>query len=511
MTKTCAIGFWALLLAGAPIVATGSVFAGEVASDGGPMSLGTAVNGVVGGSCTIGQCQISGGTAAGGNLFHRLSAFDTQGAVTGVNVNTGGLPNVFMAVTNPAGSFIDKLVTFSGPTNLVWLSPGGISLSGAGGFLNVQQLNLSTATGWRVGAGVFDAAGTTAVEAALLNGTPVHGLAGAVTNLAAGDLSLAGGLLTVNQDLLLDAQGGNVLLQAAGIESQAGSVVIQGQSVLQAAPVAGASVEISAAGTVLNSAPIQASGSVDAAASITVRADEAVVQTASALLDASSGGLRGTVSVQAGERLFSSASIFANGTGVGQAVGGTIEILAPSVTLVAAQLEASGPAGGGTVLVSSSNQAANVSNQTTVNASTTLRADATAVGPGGQITVSSDGTTTYRGTASARGSGSGGDGGEITLSGKERLVYGGQADASAPQGSAGRLVLDLNNIVIQAEAPGVSYDVLTLGSPFSGSGNGFAKDVLVLQGGNIVATDPYSDAFGTDSGAVYADLCPHRQ
>ena len=82
-------------------------------------------------------------------------------------------------------------------------------------------------------------------------------------------------------------------------------------------------------------------------------------------------------------------------------------------------------------------------------------------------------------------------------------MYGGQADASAPQGNAGRLLLDLNNIVIQAEAPGVSYDVLTLGSPFSGSGNGFAKDVLVLQGGNIVATDPYSDAFGTDSGAVY--------
>ena len=257
------------------------------------------------------------------------------------------------------------------------------------------------------------------------------------------------------------------------------------------------SVTLAAAGSILNSAPIMATGTAGAPGSISVQADLAVVQSASAVLDASSTGPAGTVSVEAGERLFSSASIVANGTGA-SGIGGTIELTAPSVTLAGAQLDASGAVGGGTILLSSSNQ-------TTVNASTTLRADATAVGAGGQITVSSDGTTTYRGTSSARGSGSGGDGGVITLSGKERLVYGGQADASAPQGNAGRLLLDLNNIVIQSEAPGVSYDVLTLGSPFSGSGNGFAQEVVVLQGGNIVATDPYSAAFGTNSGAVYND------
>jgi hypothetical protein len=134
-------------------------------------------------------------------------------------------------------------------------------------------------------------------------------------------------------------------------------VTIQGQSVLQAAPVAGASVAISAAGTVLNSAPIQASGSADAAGSIKVRADEAVVQTRSAVLDASraggaaaAGGPGGTISVQAGERLFSSATMRANGEGASGS-GGTIEVTAPKVTLAAAQLEASGAAGGGAVRV----------------------------------------------------------------------------------------------------------------------------------------------------------------
>jgi filamentous hemagglutinin family protein len=273
------------------------VTAGEVTATGGALGLGTAVNGAAGGSCGVGLCQVGGGTAAGSNLFHRFSAFDTRGGITGVNFATGGASSVFVGVTSPLGSFIDKLVSFSGPTNLFWLSPGGISLSGAGGFANIQQLNLSTATGWKVGNGVFDAAGTTAGQAALLGGTPVSGLAGAVNDPAAlaalgiqknGDLSLAGGLLTVDQGLLLDAQGGNVLLQAAGIQAPGGRVEIQGQSVLQAAPVAGSSVAIHAAGTVLNSAPIQATGTAGAPGSITVQAGQAVVQTTSAVLDASS-------------------------------------------------------------------------------------------------------------------------------------------------------------------------------------------------------------------------------
>ncbi|MFM7634094.1 MAG: hypothetical protein ACKO7Z_00580, partial [Cyanobacteriota bacterium] len=248
MTHPRFLGPWALLLAGVPLLASSPALAGEVTASSGSLGLGSALNGVVGGSCGAGLCQVSGGTAAGSNLFHRFSAFDTRGAITGVNVNTGGIPNVFMAVLNPAGSFIDKAVSFSGPTNLVWLSPGGISVRGAGGFANVQQLNLSTATGWRVGSGVFDAAGTTAGQAALLSGSPIQGLAGAVNDPAAlsalglqtnGDLSLAGGLLTVEKELLLDAKGGNVLLQAGGIAVPAGSVTIQAQSVLQAAPVSG--------------------------------------------------------------------------------------------------------------------------------------------------------------------------------------------------------------------------------------------------------------------------------
>ncbi|MCP9824969.1 hypothetical protein KBY78_06095, partial [Synechococcus sp. EJ6-Ellesmere] len=375
------------------LLAGASVTAGEVTATGGALGLGTAVNGLAGGSCAAGLCQVGGGTRADRNLFHRFSAFDTRGGITGVNFATGGSQNVFVGVTNPLGSFIDKLISLSSPGNLYWLSPGGIAISGAGGFANIQQLNLSTATSWRLGNGVFDAAGTTAGQAALLSGTPLQGAAGPLTDPASlaaiglqtnGDLSLSGGLLTVDQSLLLDAQGGNVLLQAAGI--QAPSLSINGHSLLQntaltASGSSGGSVRINATGSVVSGAPIEAKGRAGAGGSIAISAGQAVVQSAGALLDASGSSAGGSISIQAGKSLFTSATATALGTGAG-AKGGTIELTAPTVNLAAARIDASGSGGGGAVRVGGGYQGQPLSlgganaSSTTVNAASTLEADA---------------------------------------------------------------------------------------------------------------------------------------
>ena len=463
------IGLWALLLAAAPSLAGVPALAGEVTATGGALGLGTAVNGAVGGSCGVGLCQVGGGTAAGSNLFHRFSAFDTRGGINGVNFSTGGLPNVFVGVTSPLGTFIDKLVSFSGPINLFWLSPGGISLSGAGGFTNIQQLNLGTATGWRVGNGLFDAAGTTAGQAALLSGTPVTGLAGAVNDPAAlailglqknGDLSLAGGLLTVDQGLLLDAQGGNVLLQAAGLQAPGGRVEIQGSAVLQATPIdvsgaSGGSVAIKATGSVLNSAPIQANGTTGVGGSIRLQAGGSVVQSVGANLEASGASAGGSIQVQGGKSLFSSASLSALGTGP-LAMGGTVQLSAPTVHLVAAQLDASGAAGGGTVLLGGDTRGANpaVANAsiTTVDGASTVRADALAKGDGGKVVMWSEQQTSFAGTASARGGPSGGDGGFLEVSSRGGVGFSGSVDAVAPAGKAGSVLFDAKNITIDSYA-----------------------------------------------------------
>jgi hypothetical protein len=169
--------------------------------------------------CGAGAC-ISGGTEARSNLFHRFNQFDTTG-IDKVLIKTLGygndINNVIMGVIN-GKTVINTLVGLESKANLFWLSPGGISITGAGGFKNVGQLSLSTAKKLEIGAGVFNVFDTIDLEAAQLTGTP-----GAfVSDLPGGNgdiiLDLAeGSVLEVDSSLLLDAQGGNVLFQNTGL------------------------------------------------------------------------------------------------------------------------------------------------------------------------------------------------------------------------------------------------------------------------------------------------------
>jgi filamentous hemagglutinin family protein len=220
----------------------------------GARSLGSLVNGQQNG-CSSGACAITGGTPSGRNLFHRFAAFDTRNGISGVSIDTTGKANVIVGVTSAAGTFINRTVELlNGRANLFWLSPGGIQIGNGGGFVNASQLTLSTATGLRIatasgGIGRFDVFNTTAQDIGspadptmALGGDPVPGPAGLVTDRASldqigitnnGDLTLSGGLLTVDSSLLLDAQGGNVLLQgtsAIAIATPGGSARITGAS-----------------------------------------------------------------------------------------------------------------------------------------------------------------------------------------------------------------------------------------------------------------------------------------
>ncbi|MBM5800717.1 MAG: hypothetical protein FJ077_07750, partial [Cyanobacteria bacterium K_DeepCast_35m_m2_023] len=211
----------------------------------GPGGLNTAVNGVVGGSCGSGLCQVSGGTVGGNNLFHRFSSFDTRGAVTGVQIQNGGLPHVVVGVTAPQGSFIDKPVSLSTPGSLYWLSPGGIAVEGAGGFVNTTELTLSTATSQRIGEGRFDVFGTTPQQAALLRGRPGTAAADlvldpavrAVMGLAPDpEIRLNGVQLTVDRALLVDNPAGVVSVAGSRLDASSrngvgGSVTLTGQQV----------------------------------------------------------------------------------------------------------------------------------------------------------------------------------------------------------------------------------------------------------------------------------------
>lgn len=133
------------------------------------------------------------------------------------------------------------------------------------------------------------------------------------------------------------------------------------------------------------------------------------------------------------------------------APGGSIVITGRAIRLVGATLDASSATSGGSIKIGGDYQGGGTlqrSESTTIDAATTIRADATDKGNGGNVVIWSDGTTRFEGIISAVGGPKGGDGGSVEVSGKEVLAYLGVTDLSAPKGQLGTLLLDPHNITI---------------------------------------------------------------
>ena len=117
------------------------------------------------------------------------------------------------------------------------------------------------------------------------------------------------------------------------------------------------------------------------------------------------GGAGGTVTV--------SGTVDASGAGAGEH-GGSVVALGKNVGLLAgAQVNASGDAGGGTVLVGGNWQGSGSEHHaqaTYLDANATIHADATGTGDGGKVVLWSDQYTGFYGNISARGGAYGGNG-----------------------------------------------------------------------------------------------------
>ena len=127
--------------------------------------------------------------------------------------------------------------------------------------------------------------------------------------------------------------------------------------------------------------------------------------------------------------------------------GGNVQVLGNDVSLTSANINASGINGGGSVLVGGDLQGAGTtpkSQVTSVDANSTIRADALTSGNGGKVVVWSDGTTAFDGSISAKAGTLSGNGGLVETSGKNNLIVGNNAkvDTSAPQGTTGTWLLD---------------------------------------------------------------------
>jgi len=321
-------------------------------------------------------------------------------------------------------------------------------------------------------------------------------------NLRFTEVPGAGGVS--NAGVIQAASGGRVFLVAPNVENTGAISAPQGQIVL----AAGKSVELVSEGSpfvtvhvtadteqalnlgklIADSGRIDMSGALVRQAGI-AQANSAVVgangeirlvATKDLTLDAGSittanGPSGGNVLLQAqGGTNLISGTVEAKGSS-GQ--GGTIQALGVRVGVIGhGVIDASGDAGGGTVLVGCDTHRANPNVQnaerTLIGPNGVIRADAGTTGDGGRVIVWADGDTRFYGNISAQGGSQSGNGGFAEVSGKQYLDYRGRADLRAPAGQTGTLLLDPEDVTIIYGGIAVPTDIITaLGPPFTFTSN----------------------------------------
>ncbi|WP_029012624.1 MBG domain-containing protein [Niveispirillum irakense] len=394
-----------------------------------------ALAGPEGGSVTSGQAAISQ-TAPGQTLIRQGSdraLIDWRsfsiGAGESVTVQQPGSQSLLVNRVGPGGTGtrIDGSLTANG--QVVVIDRAGIVI-GQGARIDAGSFLATTATlsdaDFAAGRLVFSGA---AAGAAILNEGHISVADGGYVALAAASVENRG---------LVEARLGRVVL--AGTDSF--TLDLHGDGLLR--------FELPAelAASVANSGTIRAQGG-----SVLVTARAA----AGAVASINMGGLVEARGVEQRDgRIFiggEGAAVAVTGTldaGADAGRGGTIALSGDSVTLTGATVAASGATGGGSVQVGGVAGTADELAPTRtvqIDAQSQIRADATASGSGGTVSIRSDGQTSVAGVVSAKG-GAGGFGGTATIIGKGGLDIAGMIDLSAPSGLAGTLLLEAPSIVI---------------------------------------------------------------
>ena len=214
----------------------------------------------------------------------------------------------------------------------------------------------------------------------------------------------------------------------------------------------GGSVDVSGRLDASNRAPGKSGGK------IKIKGDAIAVHDAT--LDASGKAGGGTIILDGGHNavkpttVTSSGTITARGEGSG-AKGGTVQMLGDHVGLLgSAVVDVSGDGGGGTALVGGDYQGKNPDIQnaarTYISLDAQIHADAISSGDGGKVVIWSDDITRFYGTITSKGGAQNGNGGFVEVSGKHFLDYDANVNLTAPHGLTGNLLLDPTEITIQS-------------------------------------------------------------
>jgi len=346
----------------------------------------------------------------------------------------------------------------------------------------------------------------------------VNALVATTANISTADF-MAGKLLfdqassdanarVVNQGVITVAQGGFAVLAAAGVANEGrilangGTVVLGGTKTFAIDFHGDGLLKFAATGTV-DQKPAGADALVENAGSIeanggrvlmTARAARSVldnvINTSGIVVAKSAQLVNGEIVIDGGDAgiVHVAGTLDASGAAAGER-GGTVKVLGEKVGLFEnARIDASGDAGGGTVLVGGNYQG----NGPEANAQY-LYMDARAVidassaaGDGGRVILWSDLATRNAGHIDVGGAR---DGGFVEVSSKGFLDFRGTVNLRGLAGRAGNLLLDPTDITITS---GASSGDMAAGSPFAGSNATSNLDVAVLNaaltGGTVTVT-----------------------
>ena len=215
------------------------------------------------------------------------------------------------------------------------------------------------------------------------------------------------------------------------------------------------------------------------------------------------GGDQGVVNV--------SGSLKATGADAGTQ-GGSVVVTGDKVQIASgAQLDASGKAGGGSVLVGGGWQGQDPSirqaNAVVVESGARLDASATDQGNGGTVvawsnTQNTNSVTRVAGELLARGGPNGGDGGKIETSGHWLATDGVSGDAAAPKGKAGQWLFDPYDVTITTSGSTVDNTGVWAASSGSSSVSSTRIGSLLSGGTNVSVTTGGSASAGSGSGDI---------
>ncbi|MEO7641691.1 MAG: filamentous hemagglutinin N-terminal domain-containing protein, partial [Ramlibacter sp.] len=391
---------------------------------------------------------------AGAQAIHGSASLSQQGNKLVVTTANGAGSNHsainWQSFSVPAGSvtqFNQPSAASTSINRVVGNNPSEIfgTLSSNG------KLVLVNPSGIAVGAGaVVDTAGFTA---STLRMSDADALAG---RLVFGDGG-AGSALSVGGQIV--ARSGDIVLIAPNIET-AGGAVLQSPN---GATILAAGQQVAITGRGLEGISLQVQAPTDSAVNLGKIEGDAVGIFAGTLKH--SGLINATAVSSEGGRVVlkgqSEAEIAGAITASKGNLGGQVHATAGKVRLKSgAVIDVSGTNGGGEALLGGGWQGkdarlANAS-ETTLEAGSTVKANASDNGNGGTVVAWSDQTTQVHGRIEATGGAQGGNGGNVETSGKQALdARGVRVDTRAPLGQTGNWLLDPTSITITGGcAPG---------------------------------------------------------